>query len=101
MAEERRDSGVKARRARTGTVASVGGDKTIRVIVNNLVKHPMYGKYVRRRTKLAVHDPQNAAQLDDVVEIIPCRRMSKTKSWRLVRIVRRGDALPPAVEQEV
>ena len=95
MAEKRRDSGTMARRARTGTVSSVGGDKTIHVIVNNLVKHPMYGKYVRRRTKLAVHDPANEAQLDDLVEVIPCRRMSKTKSWRLMRIVRRSDNTPP------
>jgi len=100
MAEERKDSGVKARRGKTGTVASVGGDKTIHVIVNNLVRHSMYGKYIRRRTKLAVHDPQNAAKQDDVVEIAPCRRMSKTKSWRLVRIVRRSDAPLPAIEQE-
>jgi small subunit ribosomal protein S17 len=100
MPEERKDHGVEAQRAKTGTVASVGGDKTIHVIVNNLVKHPMYGKYIRRRTRLAVHDPQNAAKLNDVVEIVPCRRMSKTKSWRLARIVRRREGSLPAVEAE-
>ena len=72
----------------TGTVSSVGGDKTIRVVVENLVKHQLYGKYVRRRSKLAAHDPANAAKLGDKVEIISCRPVSKTKSWRLVRVVR-------------
>jgi small subunit ribosomal protein S17 len=50
----------------------------------------MYGKYVRRRTKLIVHDPSNAANPGDVVEIVPSRRISKRKSWRLARIVKPG-----------
>ena len=75
----------------TGVVMSTGGDKTIRVNVNALVKHVRYGKYVRRRTRLAVHDPNNEAALGDQVEILSCRPISKTKSWRLVRVVRRGD----------
>ena len=77
----------------------MGGDKTIRVIVDNLVKHAMYGKYIRRRTKLAVHDPKNDAGLGDVVEVAPCRRMSKAKSWRLLRIVRRSRAPEAATEE--
>jgi small subunit ribosomal protein S17 len=85
--------------ARVGTVGTVGGQKTIHVIVNSLVKHPAYGKYVRRRTKLAVHDPQGQAEIGDVVEIVPCRRVSKTKSWRLVRVLRRGDVVAAAPEQ--
>jgi len=82
----------------TGVVTSTGGDKTIRVNVNALVKHVRYGKYVRRRTRLAVHDPNNEAALGDQVEILSCRPISKTKSWRLVRVVRRGDmeTLPAA-----
>jgi len=76
--------------AKVGTVTSTGGHKTIHVVVENLVKHPTYGKYVRRRTKLAVHDPQNQAALGDLVEIVPCRRLSKTKSWRLVGVIRRN-----------
>ena len=76
----------------TGTVVSVGGDKTIRVAVTNLVKHPRYSKYMRRQTKVAAHDPENSAKLGDVVEIVPCRRMSKTKSWRLDKIIRSGGA---------
>ena len=90
----------KASRARVGTVTGLSGDKTIRVEVNNLVMHPIYGKYIRRRTKLAVHDPGNAAKLQDVVEVAPCRRVSKTKAWRLVRIVRRGEAIGPVSEQK-
>ncbi len=78
----------RPRRARTGLVTSTGGDKTIRVAVDSLVKHPRYGKYIRRRTKLAVHDPKNTAQLGDMVEIVPSRRLSKSKAWRLVRVVR-------------
>jgi len=85
---------------RTGTVSSAGGDKTIRVVINYLVKHPIYGKYIRRRTKLAVHDPQNTAQVGDVVEIVPCRRISKTKSWRLIRVVRRSTAPLTAAGKE-
>lgn len=80
------------RRARVGTVSSMSGKNTIGVIVDTMVKHPMYGKYVRRRTKLAVHDPENTAGVGDVVQIVPCRRLSKNKSWRLVKIVRRSDA---------
>ena len=73
---------------RVGTVVSASGDKTIQVEVQNLVKHPMYGKYMRRRTKLAVHDPANAAGVGDTVEIISCRRLSKSKNHRLTRVVR-------------
>ena len=100
MVNESSQSSARNRRARTGTVKAISGDKTIRVAVNNLVKHPMYGKYVRRRTQLAVHDPQNAARVGDTVEVVPARRMSKTKSWRLARIVRRLEAGLDAAGQE-
>jgi small subunit ribosomal protein S17 len=89
--ETKQDSRRAGRPALAGTVSSVGGHKTIHVIVSNLVKHPIYGKFISRRTKLAVHDPENVAVLGDVVEIVPCRRMSKSKSWRLLRIVRQKD----------
>jgi len=78
----------RPRGSRTGTVAAISGDKTVGVIIDNLVKHPLYGKYIRRRTKLSVHDPANAASVGDVVEVIPCRPISKQKAWRLVRVVR-------------
>ena len=79
-----------SRQSRTGEVLSISGEKTIRVAVNTLVKHPMYGKYIRRRTKLAVHDEKGEAGVGDVVEIVSCRRLSKRKSWRLVRVVKRS-----------
>jgi small subunit ribosomal protein S17 len=74
----------------TGVVTSSGRDKTIRVDVSRLVPHRKYGKYLRRRTRLHAHDPNNEARDGDVVEVTPCRPISKTKSWRLVRIVRRA-----------
>ena len=92
MTQEQESKTKKPQRAKTGVVSSTGGDKTIHVVVENLVKHPQYGKYVRRRTKVAVHDPANTAGLGDLVEIVPCRRMSKSKSWRLLSVVRRGVA---------
>jgi small subunit ribosomal protein S17 len=102
MGTEQQQQGAKARRGMTGTVTSTGGQKTIHVVMNKLVKHPVYGKYVRRRTKVAAHDPQDVAKIGDVVEIVPCRRLSKTKSWRLIRVIRQGEgpAAPVATEQE-
>jgi len=78
----------KAPSTRVGVVTSKSADKTIRVDINVLAKHEQYGKYLRRRTRLAVHDPANEAREGDTVEIAPCRRLSKTKNWRLVRVVR-------------
>ena len=80
-------TGRSSRRSRTGEVVSDGRDKTVSVVVNFLMKHRKYGKLIRRRTKLSVHDPANAAKVGDVVEIAECRPVSKTKSWRLVRVV--------------
>lgn len=73
-----------------GKVVSLSGDKSIRVQVEYLSKHPMYGKYIKRRTKFAVHDEQNLASLGDKVDIVECRPLSKTKSWRLVKIVEKA-----------
>lgn len=91
------------RRTRTGFVSSLSGDKTISVIVEKLVKHPAYGKYIRRRSRLAVHDPNSSAGVGDLVEVVPCRRISKSKSWRLVRVVRSSSTSPsrPGVEEAV
>jgi small subunit ribosomal protein S17 len=75
-------------RVREGMVSSVSGEKTIRVDLANRVKHPLYGKYISKRTRLLVHDEENAAKVGDTVEIVPCRRRSKNKAWRLVRVVR-------------
>jgi small subunit ribosomal protein S17 len=97
---EQETKAVARRQIMTGSVASAKGDKTIRVLVNHLVKHQAYGKYVRKATKVAVHDPQNDAKLGDTVEISMCRRISKSKSWRLLRIIRRGDSPMVSGEKE-
>jgi len=95
MTKEQTQTDTPTRRKLTGTVKSVGGAKTITVVVQNLVKSPRYGKFVRNRTKLAVHDPQGQAGVGDIVEIAECRRISKTKSWRLLGVVRKS-TLPEA-----
>jgi len=74
----------------TGVVISHSGDKSIKVAIDFKVKHPKYGKYIKRRTKLGVHDEHNKAGLGDVVEVAGCRPYSKTKSWRLVRVVEKA-----------
>ena len=79
----------RRRRTRVGVVTSDRGDKTIRVQVDRLVKHTKYGKYIRRRTLFHAHDEKNECQKGDRVEIVECRPISKTKSWRLSRILGR------------
>jgi small subunit ribosomal protein S17 len=81
----------KERKTICGTVVSRSGDKSIRVMLDYRIKHPVYGKYINRRTKFGVHDDKNQAKVGDVVEITECRPMSKTKSWRLLRIVQKAD----------
>ena len=74
----------------TGVVISNSGDKSVRVAIDYKVKHPKYGKYVKRRTKLAVHDEHNRSNVGDVIEISECRPMSKTKNWRLVNVLEKA-----------
>lgn len=76
--------------SRVGTVETDKRDKTRKVVVQYLAKHPKYGKYMKQRTVLHVHDEQNESRAGDRVEVAPCRPISKTKSWRLVRIVERA-----------
>lgn len=73
-----------------GVVESDKRDKTRKVVVRYKVKHPKYGKYVSRRTVLHVHDEANESHLGDKVEVAECRPISKTKSWRLVRVLERS-----------
>ena len=77
-------------RALTGVVTANKANKTITVRVDRRVKHPVYGKFIRRSTKLAAHDEHNACQLGDTVTIVESRPISKTKSWRLGAIVERA-----------
>lgn len=76
----------------TGVVTSNKADKTVTVRVDRRVKHPVYGKFVRRSTKLAVHDERNDCREGDTVTIIETRPISKTKSWRLGTVVERAGA---------
>jgi small subunit ribosomal protein S17 len=76
------------RERRVGTVVSDKGDKTIKVRFDYTVKHPKYGKYCKRSTTLHTHDEKNEARVGDVVEVWSCRRLSKTKCWRLTRVIR-------------
>lgn len=78
----------RSRRPKVGTVVSKSGSKTVSVQIDNLVKHETYGKYLRRRTKLAVHDEHEQAKVGDMVEIVSVRPLSKNKAHRLVRVVR-------------
>ena len=73
----------------TGVVVSNSGDKSVRVVIDYKIRHPKYGKYIRRRTKLAVHDEHNQSGVGDVIEIAQCRPLSKTKSWRLVKVMQK------------
>jgi len=72
-----------------GMVTSKSGEKTVRVRLDYLTKHPKYGKMLKRRTVAHVHDEKNEAQVGDTVQISKCRKLSKTKSWRLVKIVKK------------
>ena len=79
-------------RTLTGRVVSDKMNKTITVLVERKVPHPMYGKYVRRSTKIHVHDESNECKAGDLVTITQCRQLAKTKAWRLVEIVERAVA---------
>jgi len=70
-----------------GRVVSNKMNKTVTILVERQVKHPLYGKYIRRSTKLHAHDEANACNEGDVVRVTECRPMSKTKNWRVVEIV--------------
>ncbi len=75
----------------TAAVISKSGDKSVTVAIDYKVKHPKYGKYMKRRTKIAVHDEQNQSGVGDVIEIAQCRPVSKRKSWRLLKIVQKTE----------
>ncbi len=80
----------KKQRTIQGRVVSNKMDKTVTVLVERLVKHELYGKYIRRSTKLHAHDAENTCNEGDVVRVAECAPMSKTKNWRVVEIVERA-----------
>jgi len=82
----------KKPRTLTGRVVSNKMQKTIAVEIERLVKHPTYGKYIRRTTKLLAHDENNESREGDTVTITPCRPLSRRKSWKLLAVVGRAAA---------
>ena len=81
---------VKTSRTMSGRVVSDKMDKTITVLIERRVPHPVYGKYVRRSSKIHAHDQNNECKEGDTVVIEPCRPLAKTKSWRLVKILEKA-----------
>ena len=80
-------------RTLVGTVISAKADKTVTVAVTRLLKHPRYGKYIRRTSRFHVHDPNSSVRLGDTVQIAQCRPISKTKSWRVFKLINRPEAV--------
>ena len=79
----------------TGVVTSSKADKTITVKIERKVKHPLYGKVVKRASKVHAHDENNSASIGDIVSVKECRPISKTKTWVLV-----SDEMPQTVEDK-
>ena len=80
----------KVLRTKIGRVVSNKMDKSATVSVERRVKHPLYGKFIRRSTKFTIHDPNNECNEGDTVSIAECRPISKTKTWRLVEVVEKA-----------
>ena len=87
------------RRVAVGVVTSDKMNKTRRVEIPRLVKHARYGKYIRRRTVCHVHDANNESRQGDTVEIMESRPLSRTKHWRLVRVVAKAPTAAPLLEE--
>jgi small subunit ribosomal protein S17 len=78
------------RKIRTGRVTSDRMDKTVVVTVDRLVRHPLYGKTIKRRSKLYAHDENNECGMGDIVRVAETRPLSKTKRWRVIEVVRKA-----------
>lgn len=81
----------KLKRTQVGRVVSDKMNKSATIVIERLVKHPLYGKYIKRTTKLHVHDENNECSTGDTVMIEECRPISKTKSWRLVKVLEQAE----------
>jgi small subunit ribosomal protein S17 len=77
---------------KTGVVDSDARDKTRRVVIDYRAPHPKYGKYVSKRTRFHIHDEHNESKVGDTVEIVQCRPVSKSKTWKLLRVVTKAGA---------
>ena len=90
MTEKSENKTNKLRRPIIGKVVSNKMDKSVSVAIERLIKHPIYGKYIRRTTKIVAHDEENKCQEGDTVSISPCKPISKNKSWNVVNINNTG-----------
>jgi len=90
MAEETNSVQRNLRKTRTGVVRSTKMDKTVTIAVERKVKHPIYGKFVKKTTSFHAHDEKNECTVGDIVKIMETRPLSKTKRWRLVEIVEKA-----------
>jgi small subunit ribosomal protein S17 len=90
MAEGKAAPARGRRKTRIGVVVSDRMQKTISVLVERRVAHPVYGKYIRQRTTLRAHDEKREARTGDLVEVTETRPLSRTKRWRLLRVVRKA-----------
>jgi small subunit ribosomal protein S17 len=93
MSESKAMSEAKLKRTLTGTVTSDKMDKTVTVLVERKVKHPLLGKIIRVSKKYHAHDEANEFHAGDVVIIEECRPIAKTKSWRVAKLVEKADAI--------
>ncbi|MBK5963447.1 30S ribosomal protein S17 [Thiocystis minor] len=84
------DTENKTNRTLEGRVTSSAMDKTVTVLIERRVKHPLYGKFMRRSTKIHAHDETNSCGEGDLVRVEQCRPLSKTKSWRLLDIIEKA-----------
>ena len=90
MSTETEKEDQKNRRTIVGRVVSDKMDKTVSVAIERLIKHPMYGKYIRRTSKVMAHDENNECKAGDRVAISECRPVSKNKAWQVVDVVERA-----------
>lgn len=81
---------IKLRKQRVGVVTSNANDKTISVLVERRLRHPIYGKFVKKSKKFTAHDEKNDCNVGDTVRIMETRKLSKTKNWRLVEVIERA-----------
>lgn len=81
------------KRTLQGVVTSNAGDKSATIMIERKIKHPIYGKFIKRSTKIRLHDETNECNKGDTILIEECRPMSKTKSWKLVKIVEKAAEL--------
>jgi small subunit ribosomal protein S17 len=90
MSEETKSTEEKRKRTLIGRVVSDKMDKTVSVAIERLIKHPAYGKYIRRTSKVMAHDENNECKAGDRVAISECRPVSKNKAWTVVNVVERA-----------